>query len=76
MPGKHPVTTRDWLPGPTQTQKMAKQALREMNPSSSPQTLIPGYPTRGQQAASPVCPEEARSSPTSGHEEGDAEAAF
>lgn len=59
-----------------QTQKTAKQALQEMNSSSSPQTLIPSYPMHGQQAANPMRPEEARSSPTSGHEEGDAEPAF
>lgn len=55
---------------------MAKQALQETNSSSSPQTLIPGYPTHAQQAANPMRPEEARPSPTSGHEEGDAEPAL
>lgn len=55
---------------------MAKQALQETNSSSSPQTLIPGYPTHAQQAANPMRPEEARPSSTSGHEEGDAEPAL
>lgn len=55
---------------------MVKQAFQEINSSSSPQSLILVTQQLGQQAGDRTRPEEAGHSPTSRHEEGDAEPAL